>query len=147
MGGCSLTWQWGLGLVKYRCQRRCRGQTAGKRLGGGQAIGSTGTWVNLGDNQHTVNTCGTHNNSTFIPSWLPVCLRQSWLMAATERTRGTGGALRRERCYTSLLLGIEGCCTHPHPVWEGPWGWSRYLRDQNYAKNTWIFIRLSGILG
>lgn len=128
------TWQWGLGLVKYWCQRRCRGETAGKRLSGGQAVGSAGTWMNLWEHQSTFFPPGTNQNKTHscIWWWLPVCLRQSWPMAATERTHETGGALRIERCYTSLLL--PGYCRHPHPVWVGPWGWSRYLRDQNCGK-------------
>lgn len=54
IGGSPLTWQWGLGLAKYRRQCRRSGETAGKRLSGGQAIGSAGTWMNLRDNQHVV---------------------------------------------------------------------------------------------
>lgn len=52
IGGSPLTWQWGLGLAKYWRQCRRRGETGGKRLSGGQAIGSAGTWMNLRDNRH-----------------------------------------------------------------------------------------------
>lgn len=70
-----------------------------------------------------------------------MCLKPRWLMEVRVRRRGIEGVLRREgcytyplpgtrRCYTPLRPAREGCCRCPHPVWEGPWDWSRYLQDQ-----------------
>lgn len=83
---------------------------------------------------------------------LPVCLKPRWLMEVRVRRRGIEGVLRREGCYTYPLPGTrrcytplhpakEGCCRCPHPVWEGPWDWSRYLQVQKVTISKKIIFK------
>lgn len=94
IGGSPLTWQWGLGLAKYRRQCRRSGETASKRLSGSQAIGSAGTWMNLRDNKHVVSTWNftailltEHNYIQYYHVYLCVWDRADW----RKRQRGHVG--------------------------------------------------------